>query len=358
MQRLAFVGWLRVFLISLVVAHHAGQPYGPTGGEWPIDDPVNADWLGAFFGINAAFFMGFFFLIAGYFTGGSYDRKGGAAFVRDRLIRLGIPLAFFTFVVFPIVVFAFAGAPEGFFDFYLFTYLGRWQLEMGPLWFIAQLLAYSLLYALFRWFMARQGRGDGRVRPVPGDGAILLYAIALGVVGAAVRIWYPQDEWVRLLWLVPAELCHLPQYVSLFVIGIVAGRGGWFVKITPAIGWRWLAIGVGAFVAAAVAQSAGVLSGPLWGLFEAFVCTGLIVGLLYVFRRYADRPGRWLDRLDQNVYGVYIIHVFVVVGLQIAILGADLPATAKFLAVTIVGIPLSFALSAALRAMPFVRAVV
>ena len=59
--RLYFVQWRRVFLVSLVVAHHAGQPYGPTGGEWPVDDPVSSPWLGAFFAFNAAFFMGFFF---------------------------------------------------------------------------------------------------------------------------------------------------------------------------------------------------------------------------------------------------------------------------------------------------------
>ena len=105
-QRLYFVQWLRVFLISLVVAHHAGQAYGPTGGKWPVHDAAQAPWLVPFFALNAAYFMGFFFLIAGYFTAGSYDRKGGSAFVRDRVIRLGIPLLFFVFVVFgPVMYF-------------------------------------------------------------------------------------------------------------------------------------------------------------------------------------------------------------------------------------------------------------
>jgi fucose 4-O-acetylase-like acetyltransferase len=354
MHRLYFVQWLRVFLISLVVAHHAAQPYGPTGGEWPLDDPANAEWLGAFFSLNAAFFMGFFFLIAGYFTGSSYDRKGGTAFVRDRLIRLGIPLAFFTFVVFPPVTYAFTDPPGGFVDFYLFTYIGRWHLEMAQLWFIAQLLACGLIYAAFRWIMAQSGRTEGRIRPAPGDVGILVYAIALALVGAAARTQFEQDDWVRLLWLVPAEPAHLPQYVSLFVIGIVAGRGNWFEAVTPGMGWRWLAVGFAAFAASRIVGGGD----PVWGIFEAFVCVGLIVGLLYLFRRFADRPGRWLDRLDQNVYGVYIIHIFVVVGLQLAILDFDWPATVKFLAVTAVGLPLCFAISAALRAIPIVRAVV
>ena len=40
-----------------------------------------------------AFALGFFFMISGYFTPVSFDRKGGWGFLRDRFIRLGIPLA-------------------------------------------------------------------------------------------------------------------------------------------------------------------------------------------------------------------------------------------------------------------------
>ena len=37
--RLWFVNYVRVFLTSLVIAHHAGQPYGPMGGKWLIFNP-------------------------------------------------------------------------------------------------------------------------------------------------------------------------------------------------------------------------------------------------------------------------------------------------------------------------------
>jgi len=362
-QAIHFVQWIRVFLICLVVAHHAGQPYGPTGGEWPLRDPASAEWLRFFFGLNAAFFMGFFFLIAGYFTAGAYDRKGGATFVKDRLIRLGIPLAFFTFLVFGPIAYLTARPPEGFFAFYAFTYIGRWQIEMGHLWFIAQLLAYAMLYALWRMVLAARGQAVGRALPPPGNRAILAYAAALAVVGALVRTVYPQDAWVRILWLVPAEPAHLPQYVSLFVIGVVAGRGNWFTEISDAVGRRWFAIGVAAFVVAVAFFSMAnrfpfLDPSVVWGVLEAFVCVGMILGITVFFRRYCDRPGRWLDRLDGNVYGVYLVHIFVVVGLQTAILGWPLPAAVKFLLVTAFGLAVSFLLSAALRQIPAVRHVV
>ena len=363
-QRLYFVQWLRVFLISLVVAHHAGQPYGPTGGSWPVHDAAQTPWLGPFFALNAAFFMGFFFLIAGYFTPGSYDRKGPASFVRDRLIRLGIPLVFFVFVVFGPLVYLFNKPAEGFLPFYLFTYVGQWKIQMGPLWFLAQLLAYSLLYAVWRLASAALGRSGTRTFAPPSNRAVLIYALALGLVGALVRTRYPQDVWVNILGVVPAELAHLPQYVSLFVIGIVAGRNGWFTRIAPAIGKLWLAIGAAAFVAAMafyVAQPR--LGGAInlqvaWGFLESFVCVGMILGLSILFRRYCAAPGVWLSQLEGNVYGVYLIQFFVVVAAQMAIVALPLPATAKFLLVAIASLVICFSLVAAVRQIALVRRVV
>jgi glucan biosynthesis protein C len=363
-QRLYFVQWLRVFLVSLVVAHHAGQPYGPTGGEWPIRDPTSSPVLGVFFALNAAYFMGFFFLIAGYFSPGSCDRKGTAAFARDRVVRLGIPLAVFTFTVFALVAFSSQDATSNFIDFYMRDYIGRWQIEMGHLWFIAQLLAMSLIYALVRWWHTRSGGAEERTVPLPSDRTILLYAVTLGVVGALVRIWYPQDVWVRLAWLIPAEPAHLPQYASLFAIGLIAGRGGWFTGIAERTGLRWFAIGIAAFVAGVLLLwrpglvPPGVGRSVVWGLLEAFVCVGMILGLLVIFRRYLSRPGRLLALLEGNVYGVYIIHVFVVVPLQGALLGFELPALVKFAIVTLLALPLCFAIIGALRQVPAIRRVV
>src|SRR3712207_2769284 len=96
--RLAYVDNLRTLLATLVVVHHVGQAYGPTGGDWPIFNPTRTAILGPFFAVNASFFMGLFFLIAGYFVPQAYDRKGAGGFLKDRLLRLGVPLLFVSLV--------------------------------------------------------------------------------------------------------------------------------------------------------------------------------------------------------------------------------------------------------------------
>src|SRR5215813_6790481 len=126
--RLDYLDALKVVLTVLVIAHHAGQPYGPTGGRWPIFEAERAAILGPFFSVNAAFFMGLFFLISAYFLPTSFDRKGAASFLGDRFVRLGIPLAV---------------------GYAVFSALEQ-KLDVAHLWFVAHLLAYALLYAAWR----------------------------------------------------------------------------------------------------------------------------------------------------------------------------------------------------------------
>lgn len=356
------------------MAHHAAQPYGPTGGEWPVDDPVSSNLLGPFFLFNSTFFMGFFFFLSGYFVSGSYDRKGGTAFVRDRIVRLGIPLVLVSLLLFGPITYMGSGSQDGFVDFLLWHYIGQWQVEMGPLWFIAQLLALSIVYALWRVLMSAQKASAPRVFSFPSNRTIFIYALTLGIVGMIVRSFYHQDYWVKILGVIPAEVVHVPQYWSLFIIGIIAGRGKWFETMPSSLGPKWMATGLVAFVIAIVTVPfiqvfpSGMLPdvltlggkqwGILWGLLEAFMCVGLIVGLSVFFRDRFSTPNKWMERLDQNVFGVYIIHVFILVGLQMAILNVDLSALTKFAIVTIAGLIISFLDSALIRLIPGVKRVI
>ncbi|MCB0110309.1 MAG: acyltransferase family protein, partial [Caldilineaceae bacterium] len=93
--RLFFIDHLRAALVILVVLHHVAVIYGE-GTAFYYVDPANRESLTSLLLVvfalaNQAWFMGALFLLAGYFTPGSYDRKGAGAFLKDRLLRLGIP---------------------------------------------------------------------------------------------------------------------------------------------------------------------------------------------------------------------------------------------------------------------------
>jgi len=91
------------FLTILVLLHHLMIIYAGTGNWFYTEGMQDAskamqsdvtEALGGWFcAVNQAYFMGLFLLISAYFVPGSYDRKGTGRFLKDRLIRLGIPLA-------------------------------------------------------------------------------------------------------------------------------------------------------------------------------------------------------------------------------------------------------------------------
>ena len=86
MQRLYYLDNLKVCLTVLVIMHHAGQAYGD-GGEWaytPSNPAEVLPWIWHFFSTNAAFFMGLYFFISGYFVPSSFDKQGTKLFQKNK----------------------------------------------------------------------------------------------------------------------------------------------------------------------------------------------------------------------------------------------------------------------------------
>ena len=140
---------IRIVLTVLVVLHHTAIAYGGSG-DWYWRQEANASnlWLVSFNAINQAFFMGFFFLLSGYFSAMTYSSKGSAIFLRDRFIRLGIPLLVYFVLLSPVTVGLATAKNLG--DIWpIMAY--RWRhgnLGPGPLWFAEALLLFSLALVL------------------------------------------------------------------------------------------------------------------------------------------------------------------------------------------------------------------
>jgi len=371
---------LKVLLTFLVIAHHAAQAYGPTGGFWFYDNPDRWPYLGQFFWMNASFFMGLFFFISAAFVPGSYDRKGAAAFIKDKAIRLGLPLLIFVLLVNPVPMYAsyisYRGGTLPFTDYLIQIYFGMgpkpavltapmWpDINLGHLWFVEHLLVYAVLYAAWRLVWRRPAApGPAQNAGAPGDFAILGFTVALTLVSLLVRIWYPIDKWLFVLGFIQSEPAHLPQYMSFFILGTVAMRRGWLQSMPKARGLRWLWIGIGAIVAGALVRYQFIPLAPearriFFVTAESFIATGLIVGLCTLFRERFNKTTPFWQMLSSDAYGAYLVHVPIVVALQFATSGVPAGALPKFLLVTSMGIPLSFLASHYLRKLPRVARVV
>ncbi|HEU5100925.1 MAG TPA: acyltransferase family protein [Roseiflexaceae bacterium] len=368
--RLVYVDNLRAIVIGVVIVHHAAQAYGPTGGEWPIFNPTRAAILEPFFTVNLAFGLGLLFLIAGYFVPRAYDRKGAVRFLVDRLVRLGVPMLFVSLVLFPLFMYAMDARRQSFIPF-LAGYL-RQPLALH-MWFVGYLLLASGGYAGWRWLTKRAAPVALRPAAAPRHREILGYALALGLATFVARIWFPVDRWVSPLPLISIEPAHVPQYLSLFILGIMAERRDWLRQLPSSTGMAWLRVGLAAAMlpyAAAVLRELTPINidlGTDGGLnlmalvssaIEALIAVGLCVGLLTLFRDRFDCQSVLARELAAGSYAVYVIHVFPVVALQLALAASPLPPLAKFGVVALVAVPLCFGLAYALRRLPGVRRII
>lgn len=370
-KRLYYLDHLKVALTVLVIAHHASQAYAPMSGAWLISNSTKSAVLMPFATVNAAFFMGLFFLISGYFVPGAYDRKGAGAFLKTRLIRLGVPAIIIPVFVFAPAMYSLMEGQRSLVGFISQLYQSGWQLLYIHLWFLLHLLVYSVGYALWRLITKNidiQIRSDQKL---PWHGLLLVFVIILVLITWIVRINFTFNQWVPLLFLVPAEMAHLPQYVSMFVLGILAYRFKALDRLPTKVGLAWLGIGL---VSAAwyyvdilsgksfmMSQPiSGANSGSLvWSTWEALVCVGLSIGLLTLYREWINKKAASLmSAITRAQYGTYIIHILIVIGVQAGLAGLPLPAFVKFGIATFFSAIFSFWISHLVLKIPGVKKVV
>ena len=334
MKRLYYLDTLKVMLTILVVFHHAAEAYSPYSA-W-VYKPSNKEemmpLIWHFNSVNAAFFMGLFFFIAGYFVPRSYDKQGIWVFVKKKLLRLGIPVVFVT----------------------AFLTFATGQLEVGHLWYVESLLLFCLVYALVRRFVSPM-----QVKSNISLVGLLAVALVMGVGGYFIRQISPQDNWIWLLGFIHIEPAHYLQYMIMFILGVLAYRGQWLTGMNNRTGALSLLIG------SALAIGDYVRNDGAWnnfvcqwfGIYESLLCVFFSVGLLWLFREFVNGTNAFQNWCSQQAYGAYIVHLFVLLAIQNATDGIMLPGIVKFIIIGSVASIISFVVTYLLRLVPGVKKV-
>ena len=371
-SRLLFIDSLRTGLITLVVLHHVAVVYGAFTPFYYVEPPINLVLL-VFGLINQSWFMGALFLLSGYFTPGSFDRKGPGPFLKDRLLRLGIPLVVFTFVLSPI---AWTGLWQMPANLTGITNPLTWQsypkligiAPLGPMWFVAMLLIFDFGYAAWRMLIRNQTSYSMGKSSLPSYLLIGVFILALALISYLVRIVIPIGKEV----LDFPTLAYLPQYLSLFVLGTVASRHNWFRTLPSSMGLLGfvtaLVMGVLLFplafsghlfsleITEALANFTGngQWQSAVYALWDSAFAVGMCLGVIILFRHFLNGQRRFGRFLSQHSYAVYVIHIPIVVFLAIALRGIDLESSLlKFGIAAVIGVPTCFAIAYMIRKIPF-----
>jgi peptidoglycan/LPS O-acetylase OafA/YrhL len=340
-----YIDRLRSVMTAFVLLHHTAITYGAIGGwfwyELKPSAALSSQILIQFCTINQAYFMGFFFLLAAYFTPASMERKGYARFIGDRFLRLGVPLLAFIFILGPLTAAIAHAADTGRF-WEVFPYLFQHVIIIpGPMWFVEVLLVFSLAYCAWRaLFGAPMNARERTPRPVPPGGAWLLTAFLTGIAALAIRQLFPVGVIV-----VSFQFAYFATYIVLFALGIAAWRYDWLRQLNWSNAKSAILTGlillpampIGVLITNITAQRrAGIFTTGfswqtiLYALWEPFVAWGLIAAWLLIARAYMNKPSRFWSWLNRRAYAVYIIHPPILVGISVLLHPWIAPALLKF----------------------------
>jgi glucan biosynthesis protein C len=359
-SRLAYLDAIKVLLVVGVIAMHSAITYG-LDGSWYLESYEEmpggvVDAVTILLGTGWLFGLGLFFLIAGRLTSPSLDRKGASRFVKDRLIRLGIPLVAYTLLVSPVLEYvSYRENDAGTDGFWPFVSEQVWHLAPGPTWFLEALLVFSLGYTLLR--VLRPESKPPAVRPLRARD-IAAVALAIGVGAFLVHLLFPVgSEQIHL------QLAMFPQYVILFALGAAAGRRRWLETLSPELQRRCGQAGLASALLFPFVLWAGgffdgdagedrFAGGPHWqagaaALLEGVLATCLCLWAVSHFRRQEARYDRPLvRRMAPSAYGAFVVHPPILVGLAFALGAVPLPPMLKFSLLVGAGVAGSFGLVA------------
>jgi peptidoglycan/LPS O-acetylase OafA/YrhL len=346
---------LRGILTLLVVLHHTALTYGAIGDwfyrELPTDRSAASTLLVFFCTVNQAFFMGLFFLLAGYYTPASIEQKGARRYLLGRLVRLGLPLLFFGWVMGPVTI-ALVQTTHGrpFMD----TLQSLWRsghFENGPLWFAQALLIFAVAAVLWLHLFPRRPAPHD-MPPWPSNTALAIAALVTGGAALALRQTWPVGVNVWGL-----QLGFFASYVLLFAFGCVAAGPQWLERLQTTQVRTWRRVALVTLPVLAVVYFLHLPVDGVYAFWEPLVAWGVILVLLDRFQRRFNTFDRASSALARRAYTIYVIHPPVLVGVALGWREVPAPAMLKFAVTGSISCVLCFVVAGWLLRLPSLRRV-
>ncbi len=360
-QRYLYIDNLKLLMIIFVILLHTAVTFSGIGSWYVKDgeilDTLSTVFFGLFQSFTQAYFMGFLFLLSGYFVSRSYDKKGCKKFLTDRLIRLGIPTLIYMLIIHPFILYMLnymdhAQVGKQYLHYIVsFAFVGA----SGPLWFALALLIFNCIYALIRVITKNSTKENNTRVKIPRRVSIYVLIALIAVAAFLIRLVQPIDTNILNM-----QLCFFAQYIVLFMVGVKAGRYDWFSQISYKMGRNWFStvIGIGVPLWFILMVIGGALDGGFdlykggltwqsaaYAAWESFVAVAMSIGLIGIFQERHNRQSSLIKNMSDSAFGVYVFHPPILIGVSMLFLHTELHPLLKFLGTGVIAIPLCFLFS-------------
>lgn len=369
-RRLAYLDNLRWSLTVLVICHHINAAYGAPGGfSFVVRDEsggmLTQLLMAMFAGCTQAFFMSSFFMVSAYFSPIGIDAKGAWGYMQKRLVRLGLPICTYYFVLSPTLQYCIhlfrSGADYGYFEF-IFTD-GLHRHGFGPLWFAVALLLFEFGYLLWRVVVQRYFSGRGPLR-LPGDRQIAIFVISIGLATFLFRCWWPANQSIF-----SQKLGYYPLYICMYSIGILACRFNWFETLSRKQANFWFRIALVAIATTPVFLILNALQGNesysfmggfkwqnfVYAMWEPFLCIGINMKLIVLYREQFNFTNAFTKIMAKSSFTAYIFHFYFVVFGTMVFTRFSLGAIPEILLMCLPVVVACFLFATFIRSMPLLK---
>jgi peptidoglycan/LPS O-acetylase OafA/YrhL len=364
----------RTFLTLVVVFHHSVIAYTYFGHT----DPKY--WLGFDMVVLAtdSFFMAMFFFLSGLFVWPSLAHKAPQTFVRDRLVRLGLPFVIAAFTIIPIAYYAieFRQHPDVSFSNFWWKTVTKGPWHSGPLWFVYVLMLFdltaSVLFRISPKLLDPINRLSLRGLERPSDFFVFLVVVT-AIVYIPLFLYYGPSYWFQLG---PFDLqaSRVLLYAAYFYIGAGVGAA-YFGRglLSPEgqlakSGWGWVIVTLIPYCLlwVMITIKREILGNPpvlphwyeaIYGLFLVCFSAAILFAILAYFLRFKRSGVSILDPMQPDAYGIFLVHYPIVLWLQYWLFNFDIPAIGKALIAFVLTTAFSWAITRVLRQIPGAKSV-
>jgi glucan biosynthesis protein C len=366
-QRLLYFDRLRVCVIALVFVVHVCQVFNPWD-EWHITNADRSPLAGELVMLLAPWIMPLAMLLGGVSAWHSLQHRGNLLYLRERTVRLFLPLVMGTLLLVPPQVYLerrmnaeFQGSFLAFYPHFFEGIYPRGNLSWHHLWFLAHLYGYSILtLPLFRFLQRPNGwRLLHRVARIAGSPHGLMW-LAVPLILERNLLWglFPERHMLTSDWSNHALL--FVAYAYGFVLAGVPSLRAAIRRQRHQALFVAAACSTGLVAATALGFVPDRLPAPysvgyiaFWTLY-AFCAWAWLIALLGIAQRWLDEPEPGIERFNHLSYGWYVLHQPIIVAVAFVVVQRSAALPLKFAVIFAASLAATVIATAALQYLPVV----
>jgi glucan biosynthesis protein C len=370
--RLFFLDWVRIIAFLLLILYHVGMYY--VSWDWHVKSPFASDALEPFMILSSPWRLSLLFLISGVASSFMLTRIGAGTFMRQRSVRLLVPLIFGMLVIVPpqpyfevIEKFAYAGSYADFMRVYLSGNGGFCTHEKcldlptwNHLWFVAYLWVYTLLLGSAIMMLGQRfERIASRVTSFLGGWKLIaLPVLVLGLVRIGLSSQFPSTH--NLTW----DWYNHANYLIMFGLGAMFARSSGIWQQMDALRLHAIGIALAAWGALIIYFSLADILEPL----PYFEHLRLVMRMVYMLcawsaivavcgfaHRHLNRDGASRRYLTEAVFPVYIVHQTLIVSIAHLIKPARIAPATEGMILVVLTLCISFGVFEIVRRIHVLR---